>query len=490
MKHILLISSLLAFIFFAGCEDLEDTYDDYVGDGPIRYLTKCTDVSVASGWERLTVSWKNQLDPKRNGVWIHCQSGVYTLDTIVPADSTSCDIRNLPDAQYNITVAAVSESGDTSLVESGTGRPYTYNHEAVMGYTRGITKYIFVKDRLVLFLITEQDGMLDFTLNYTDKDGNAQSHQLEFMSWMENTEILNDVDADKPIVLTRKGLLEGCTDTITFPEYTLDPELVNMAVDFENRLKERYGEFDRMTMTELELDYNLSSIEDILYFPNLETLKLGSNRYYDGEPYDNPVSELTEDEYGDKAWEVLYAFKDINPDFTVLNYGGEEYGLWSDYYVVENEDKATLPDNLELLDPTGFVVKEGADTLANRGAALFDDNPSTSWESLASQSQQTHNLDIDMQETKTVKGLKIVQTNATTNSSNYKPSTISVYVSTDGRNWTQPFHVEVNTLGLGSGEAKLLDFATEQNVRYIRLTVRDVYYGTSYSCILGDVIPY
>lgn len=488
MKHILLISSLLAFIFFAGCEDLEDTYDDYVGDGPIRYLTKCTDVSVASGWERLTVSWKNQLDPKRNGVWIHCQSGVYTLDTIVPADSTSCDIRNLPDAQYNITVAAVSESGDTSLVESGTGRPYTYNHEAVMGYTRGITKYIFVKDRLVLFLITEQDGMLDFTLNYTDKDGNAQSHQLEFMSWMENTEILNDVDADKPIVLTRKGLLEGCTDTITFPEYTLDPELVNMAVDFENRLKERYGEFDRMTMTELELDYNLSSIEDILYFPNLKTLKLGSNRFY-GQRYGNPSSFLTEDTYGDKAYFAIYALSDINSDFKVINYG-EQYNIWPDYNIIQDGGQATLPADLVLLETDGFVIAEGTDILDNRGAYLLDDDPATVWEATNGQVLQTHNLDIDMQEVRTVKGLKIVQANVSTNSRNYKPLSIGVTVSTDGVNWTDPCHAPLSTLGLGSGEAKLLDFATEQNVRYIRLTVRDVYYGTSYSCILDDVIPY
>ncbi len=32
----------------AGCDDLEDTYSDYAGDGQIRYLTKCSDVKIVS----------------------------------------------------------------------------------------------------------------------------------------------------------------------------------------------------------------------------------------------------------------------------------------------------------------------------------------------------------------------------------------------------------------------------------------------------------
>ena len=43
MKYTYLLG-LLAVLFLAGCEDLEDTYEDYVGDGPVRYLAKCTSV--------------------------------------------------------------------------------------------------------------------------------------------------------------------------------------------------------------------------------------------------------------------------------------------------------------------------------------------------------------------------------------------------------------------------------------------------------------
>mgnify|MGYP000369353900 FL=1 len=45
---------LFAVLFAAGCsESLEETYDEFAGDGMIRYLGKCADVEVNPGWERL-----------------------------------------------------------------------------------------------------------------------------------------------------------------------------------------------------------------------------------------------------------------------------------------------------------------------------------------------------------------------------------------------------------------------------------------------------
>ena len=49
---------LLPLLIFGGCESLEDTYKDYAGDGPIRYLVKCDDLDVKAGWNRLVVCWK------------------------------------------------------------------------------------------------------------------------------------------------------------------------------------------------------------------------------------------------------------------------------------------------------------------------------------------------------------------------------------------------------------------------------------------------
>ena len=102
---------MLALLFAAGCEDLKDTYDDYAGDGPVRYMARCTDVKVESGWECLRVFWKNALDPNREKILVRCVSELSAFDTIVPADAEACEIKGLPDATYTVSVAALSAAG-------------------------------------------------------------------------------------------------------------------------------------------------------------------------------------------------------------------------------------------------------------------------------------------------------------------------------------------------------------------------------------------
>lgn len=48
------IAWLFAALFVIGCEDLEDTYDEYAGDGMIRYVGKCSNVGGAAGMGTVT----------------------------------------------------------------------------------------------------------------------------------------------------------------------------------------------------------------------------------------------------------------------------------------------------------------------------------------------------------------------------------------------------------------------------------------------------
>ena len=75
---------MLAVVFaLAGCEDLEDTYSDYAGDGMVRYVGKCKDVTVTPGWERLHVEWKNSLDPGIESIKVVCVAGDIVRDTVL-----------------------------------------------------------------------------------------------------------------------------------------------------------------------------------------------------------------------------------------------------------------------------------------------------------------------------------------------------------------------------------------------------------------------
>ena len=108
-KKIYFAWMLVAVFALAGCEDLEDTYSDYAGDGMVRYVGRCKDVKVTPGWERLHVEWKNSLDPGIESIKVVCAAGDIVRDTVLEVGTTSCDIRNMEDGSYQVDVYAVGE---------------------------------------------------------------------------------------------------------------------------------------------------------------------------------------------------------------------------------------------------------------------------------------------------------------------------------------------------------------------------------------------
>ena len=251
---------------------------------------------------------------------------------------------------------------------------------------------------------------------------------------------------------------------------------------------ERYGEID-LEQTELELDYDLTSMKDLLYFKNLKKLTLGGNRYY-GTKYGNPRSRLTEDEYGSIASFVLEQLHETNPDFQVVNYGNQ-YNIGSDYDFITNGGYTAPMPELDYLDATDFAVSVNEDKLEKDICnALFDDTPDTYWESTIGQEQRTYQLVIDMQEAKEVKGVKIAQLNTYAQASKHMPDNLRLTVSVDGQNWTNPCHTESHTIGKGKGEAVLLRFNNPQSIRYIRVQLQDVYNGMNTGCVIGDIMSW
>lgn len=494
---------MLLLLFAAGCEDLEETYKDYAGDGPVRYMARCSDVKVESGWECLRISWKNALDPNRAKILVRCVSDLSAFDTIVKADAEVCEVKGLPDATYTVTVAALSAAGDTSLTNNmmATGRPYSPTHESVRGFTTGILKNVFVGNNLVLFMNAwNEESMEEFTLHYTNTVGEKQAFDLK-EAFDAGDYLLRDVDASKEVRLARKGHLVGCPDLITFPDYVLGKGNVMMMGDFKSLLMERYGAItpEVLAMEELELDYDLMSMEDILWFPNLKRLVLGKNRYYENAS----AVGITDYTKVKRMYFCANVLNELNGgmdvDVYTTGYGACYNFLQSDYSgnkyegTVNEKGRAEWPEDLQLLDTEGWkltITPEGETPEEFEAEMLFDDNPYTQWISNTGQSQRTYNLTIDMQELQTVKGLKIVQGQVNYNLQGYLPEMVMVQVSVDGEVWANPCHMEENTMGTNKGEMRLLNFVAEQHVRYIRLTVKDRYDSSNTGCVLGDVIPF
>lgn len=66
----------------------------------------------------------------------------------------------------------------------------------------------------------------------------------------------------------------------------------------------------------LEMDFDMTSMQDLMYFPNLKKVVLGKNRYMDSQYVKSNHS--TTDEYVGLV--MLQFLKDTRPDFTVERY--------------------------------------------------------------------------------------------------------------------------------------------------------------------------
>ncbi len=210
-----ILATALAVLTSCG-DSLEDTYKDFAGDGPIRYTGKCTNISVNPGWECLRTKWTPSKDPAVKNIritWISENSDTATAE-VAPTD-TVYTIKGLTNQNYQVMVQSVAENGTPSLADKITP-PYTYEHEAVTAFTQGFNKYYLYHNHLLLFMGNWTDGILHFAIDYTNKEGKADSLVLTKDVFDEQNVDIADVDMSKDITLRRRGMIEGCPDTINF----------------------------------------------------------------------------------------------------------------------------------------------------------------------------------------------------------------------------------------------------------------------------------
>ena len=134
------IGLLFAMLVMVSCESLEDTYEDFAGNGPVRYLGKCTDLTI----RHIRITWSKDAMVK---------------EELVDRETSEYDITDLEDGSYEVTICAVDKNGNTSLESTDYGRPYTENHEMVQAFTRVISRHFFFQDRLILFFLGWEDNV-------------------------------------------------------------------------------------------------------------------------------------------------------------------------------------------------------------------------------------------------------------------------------------------------------------------------------------------
>ena len=502
-----LMNLLAAMVLLASCnESLEDTYSDYVGDGKIHYIAKCSGLEVKPGWERVELAWKNGKDAMIKNVKVSWTVSGVKHDSLLDQSATSCNIKNLRvNETYRIDVCAVDKDGKESLLETKYVRPYTSDNEAVRSFTRAVTKYYKLKDHLVFFLDRWNSNLVEINLLYTDTDGKAQVYPLTKEVFTKGFITLSNVNTEKPISITRLGKLEGCPDLIRFNPYVLGDERY-LTSDFKTAVQLRYGIMDQTveqkedlkhfvdTVRVLEFDYDMITFEDVLYCPKLEKLVLGKNRYLNLDNKTNAdKSTLTEEK---RSLQVLDVANELR---------GLKVERYNEHYFTQSRDyikalgNPTLPD-LNCFPKSAFKeisssIKENIGYDANL-IGLLDNDQSTWWDPDVSDSHvREFVLTITLEAAQLIHGFKVAQiifASSDKNSMYYAPNQVKIEVSYDQLSWKNVSYLADYPLGRGSGEITLVPMANPQEAKYIRVTVSDQAKPNSKSSnvLLADIVPY
>ena len=508
MRKLNKLASLLAVVFlWTGCsESLEDTYSDYAGDGRIHYLAKCTNLTATAGWKRIYLEWQNGVDAMVEGIKVTWSANDVEHDTILPPEATECTLENLVDGSYRIDICTVS-GDDNSLVETTYLRPYTESHEIVLTFTRGIAKCYRIGNNLAFFTDMWSDNIEEVVLHYTGTDKQQHDFELSREVYEKQFATVEGIDFSEPVTITRSGRIEGCPDLIEFDPLSLNTDPV-FTSDFKMALQRRYGitdktpaqkeEFDRFVeaATELEIDYDITSLEDVLCFPKLEKLILGKNRYLD-KTYNMAYpgrSVLREEERSEEVLAIAHEWAGL-----AIERYADHYFETAPEYVTE----MGIPDR-KVLDELAYVQLSDVDTITNtvenpagyhfKLEDLLDNNPSTSWTASDSYTEaRTHEITIELKEPKAIKGLKFAQPLQPLSwAGSYFPVSAIVTVSPDGISWSNLAYVEESIIGGGAGEVTLIPAADPKDIKFIRIEMTDVtdLYNSGYTITIGDIIPY
>lgn len=516
-KRKYIVRLFAAILFLSGCnESLEDTYGDYAGDGKIRYVAKCSDVTTTPGWERLVVDWKNGTDATVNKIKV-----VWTFEerkdsVLLPKTSTSYNLTGLTDGTYRFDVCAVDTLGNESLREISYGRPYTREHEVMRAFTRGVLKPFFLSDKMIFFSDRWNENILEMKLKYKTPQGETKYYIFD-KETSYNTLVTIDSVSMNPqdtVYVLRRGTLEGSLDEAPFEPYAVSRKK-NFSAGFANAIERRYGYSTKTKeqeeeflafiekAEELEFDYDVETLEDVLYCQNLKRLVVGKNRYLHGKKltqYDN--SKILSDPQ--KSYTVL----DKAADPEVLGLKVHYYGNQSRYiHYFENTVKPYMvyegyPELEQLTVVTTDELKKYEDgnyvrcNLADPYAVLnqlVDDNPDTPWATTNQNNMRTYEMQMQLKEKTAIRGIKVVQTSSTDwAAAFFMPATIAIQTSADGAVWENVTWFESNPLGRGVGEVTLLPMTGgTREVKYIKFTLRD---GTdqmnNWKIHLGDIVLY
>lgn len=498
MKRLIYLLSIA--ISLVACESMEDTYADY-NTPKERYVGKCSDLMLEQGWGRFRLSWTNSVDAAIENIKVKWEGEKELPDSVIlPAGTELYETEAIfTNQSYKFTVTAIDSRGMESFPVEVYGKPFTANSSLVEMFKTVEKKFFFVDDELIVMLYDAGKDIYDVQINYTS-GGELMSHPIDSVDFVAGVLQISDIDAGTDVSISGDMKLTECIDTIPINSYVLDPAKRNWSGAFIGNMREQFDLLEVPnealdTLTTLYVDYNINSLEDILYLPKLERVVLGQRRmntssyYISGASYVSTIADVNASLF---ALRKMHDIKGIEVDIYGNQFLLKDSLDFENLYTNNRPPAVTVPADagswiLSINHPEYYGNEDPSEDHPYELSNMLGDF--NDWQSIQQVGTlETHEIVYNMNELKTVAGFQFYQSTSRFTRS-YLPSTIEVHVSADGDNWETAFYQATMNVGGAPGEVTIAHMHEPKDIQYIKLIVRDVEAATNNYVAIGNFVP-
>lgn len=499
MKNIIYI--LVLTLTLASCESMEDTYSEF-NTPKERYVGKVKNVTIEQGWKRFRLHWTNSEDAAVVNIKVKWEDQNGVADSAMLSPDTEMYVTDtvFSNQNYKFSVTSVDSRNHESFPVEVYADPYTETSTAVEMFKVVEKKYFFVENQLFLMLYEVGKNIYDVSVHYTS-EGTEKTMHVDKEDFENGIMVVENLTAASEVSIQGKMMIPGCFDSITVPPYVLDPAKKNYSGSFIGNMRLQLDMLNISneqldTLTTLYVDYSTSTLEDILYLPNLKKVVLGKKRM------NSTASNITSTTYVSKL-------EDINASVFALRKMHELKGLEVEIY----GNQFLIADSLDFEKqyakntPPDVRVPHDVDQWElsiNAPEYYENENPENNhpyvlqdllgkryydWESIQLNDElKTHEITYNMKEVKSVKGFQFYQSTSTIVRYNL-PSRVEIHISVDGDNWETAFFQATLDVGGVPGEATIAYMREPKEAQFIKLIVKDIERSNNNFVVVDEFVP-
>lgn len=230
MKRVLF--SLIVILLALACREQDAVYQEFIEDGPVKYVGKVENVQIFSGVERVKLTWDPFVDSRVSSATVYWDNRTHSQTfPIDPHQATEIYVEGLTEGTHIFEIVTHSSSGTSSIPVSITGVTYgqsfmSINDESVI--TAAVVDYK-EETQLSLHHSTSYYYKL-IQLNYIDKGGIKKSVEV-FPD--ETVVVLPDCGVSE--ISYRSVFLpdESCIDSLFSAFRQIKPEKIELVIETE-----------------------------------------------------------------------------------------------------------------------------------------------------------------------------------------------------------------------------------------------------------------